>query len=811
MLDDGNFHNRSLFYNCLSMSKAKRYGIQSDQHISLQGSPLSFYGNAEQPSLHEIRMANAIKVGPGSYRLSTPSVSPSISTAVSRILKSAGKDASSTKHHEAESSMATDLAYFKMAAMTEKRPTKKRVYFPEVHSSDESTSKKQMRVIKRGSKKFYESLNVMDKAGNESTRQKAATTNNDVQSDLFVEPTLDVDGYEEVIVTEEYDERPVNVSSPLLMIDNRDAASGATYRELKGENNYLKEQLHACILRQNCTQCYHVCNCRVKQLEAFLRERNIHVKHLVSENLQLSIRCRKLIGLLGEEEAREFLKAFLQSHHVDAFLATSKTDEMHLRHQYRLLTTILNIWLTKQKYSQKTTYPLIGGGFRDVFTEQNLKHNNVLFMRSKSVHQLHALLFHWTCISHIHCYGIEEAGVVDAIKEELTTLHENDPLSMYVIVNCFLVNSSLKLLIDEILRELNLVHGKVDSIDALAHFLGTHFFSNENRKKLTIVLDQAQLLSSFQTSTIKSLLSLPKSMPLICRHLDEEPLIRFVTHSELPWELIGMLSTVSAPASIGFENPSEEECIDLLDAILSKDGINRKIVEYVVKTSSFECRDARRQLEILRIFVSYFHYLCFYSLPVSEFSRLQVRIACDKYSKRYGDISEIKNMKLLPIIEALNETDCFWQDENSEDSPIILPLSAKYLLIASFCASHNSPSTDKRYFTKCHGREKRSEARERRAEQAAEQRDFEAKPADLERIKCIYLALIALYPVKNIDMYIDVNPQVATLCESGLLARTTSAANLDQPRFRCMLSFEHVNEIAQSVEIPLLDYLDGWK
>ncbi|KIH47683.1 hypothetical protein ANCDUO_22253, partial [Ancylostoma duodenale] len=106
-----------------------------------------------------------------------------------------------------------------------------------------------------------------------------------------------------------------------------------------------------------------------------------------------------------------------------------------------------------------------------------------------------------------------------------------------------------------------------------------------------------------------------------------------------------------------------------------------------------------------------------------------------------------------------NETDCFYQDENERDEPISLPLCSKYLLIASFCASHNPPSTDRRYFVKFHGKEKRSDARERRAELSAEQREADAKAVDLQRIKCIYLALTELYPVKGIDMNVDINAQ----------------------------------------------------
>ncbi|VDM71883.1 unnamed protein product [Strongylus vulgaris] len=109
---------------------------------------------------------------------------------------------------------------------------------------------------------------------------------------MLMEPNIDVDGYEEV--TEEYEDGSGNIASPYVVLEGRDMFSGTSFRELKGENTYLKEQLHASVLR-------------VKQLEALLMERNSHVKNLVSENLQLSIKCRKLMNALGEEEAREAL------------------------------------------------------------------------------------------------------------------------------------------------------------------------------------------------------------------------------------------------------------------------------------------------------------------------------------------------------------------------------------------------------------------------------------------------------------------------------------------------------------------------
>lgn len=102
------------------------------------------------------------------------------------------------------------------------------------------------------------------------------------------------------------------LTDPYLILESRDVISGSSLRELKGENSYLKEQLHASVLRFSWISCEShdfiwFTLFRVKQLEALLLERNTHVKNLVSENLQLSIKCRKLMNALGEEETREAL------------------------------------------------------------------------------------------------------------------------------------------------------------------------------------------------------------------------------------------------------------------------------------------------------------------------------------------------------------------------------------------------------------------------------------------------------------------------------------------------------------------------
>ncbi|KAK5981904.1 hypothetical protein GCK32_006805, partial [Trichostrongylus colubriformis] len=214
---------------------------------------------------------------------------------VDRLLKSSTSDGPSTESDEAQSHRVPDIAYVKLSAMIGKTSPKKRLYFNEVQSSDESPSKKPVHDVKRIGMKYQDSsLTVLDKSSREGQPNDNLGDHSEERTEMLMEPTIDVDSYEEVAVNEEYDDGAEAVSSSFLTSEGREMIAGNTFRELKGENNYLKEQLQASMLR-------------VKQLEAVLMQRNGQVKKLVSENLQLSMKCRKLMGALAEDEIREAL------------------------------------------------------------------------------------------------------------------------------------------------------------------------------------------------------------------------------------------------------------------------------------------------------------------------------------------------------------------------------------------------------------------------------------------------------------------------------------------------------------------------
>ncbi|KAK6052176.1 hypothetical protein COOONC_10318 [Cooperia oncophora] len=274
------------------MPRSKRYVVQADEHVSLQGSPLSPW-SATEPSLHELHMANAEKLGPGRYRLGPPKIFSPAALVVDRLLKTSGQG-SSAESDESHSTLAPDIAYVKLSAMAAKPSPRKRVYFNDVQQLEEPTAKKLVHDGKQLATKYQDpSLIVLSKPSKAGKSSENLVEHTEERPEMLMEPTIDVDTYEEVTVGEEYYDGAGATASPYLSSEGREIA-GHTYRELKGENNYLKEQLQASMLR-------------VKQLETLLLQRNGHVKKLVSENLQLSIKCRKLMSALGEDEIREAL------------------------------------------------------------------------------------------------------------------------------------------------------------------------------------------------------------------------------------------------------------------------------------------------------------------------------------------------------------------------------------------------------------------------------------------------------------------------------------------------------------------------
>ncbi|PIO73106.1 hypothetical protein TELCIR_04933 [Teladorsagia circumcincta] len=181
--------------------------------------------------------------------------------AVDPLLKLSTSDGRSTESNGNQSTLAPDIAYVKLSAMVGKPSPKKRVYFNDVSPPEGLPSKKPALDVKQLGAKYRvinmctkiipdSSLSVSSRPSNEARSNDNFVEHSEERPEMLLEPTIDVDSYEEVTVSEEYDDSPAGVVSPsYLTSEGREVLGGNSYRELKGENNYLKEQLQASMLR----------------------------------------------------------------------------------------------------------------------------------------------------------------------------------------------------------------------------------------------------------------------------------------------------------------------------------------------------------------------------------------------------------------------------------------------------------------------------------------------------------------------------------------------------------------------------------
>ncbi|PIO62815.1 hypothetical protein TELCIR_15612 [Teladorsagia circumcincta] len=222
------------------MPRSKRYPVQADEHVSLHGSPLSFCFSL-------LRFLLLVYLPPFAFL----EIFSHAALAVDPLLKLSTNEGRSTESNGNQSTLAPDIAYVKLSAMVGKPSPKKRVYFNDVSPAEGLPSKKPTLDVKQLGAKYRDSaLSVTSRPSNEGRSSDNLVEQTEERSEMLMEPTIDVDSYEEVTVSEEYDDSPAGVvSSSYLTPEGREVLGGNSYRELKGENNYLKEQLQASMLR----------------------------------------------------------------------------------------------------------------------------------------------------------------------------------------------------------------------------------------------------------------------------------------------------------------------------------------------------------------------------------------------------------------------------------------------------------------------------------------------------------------------------------------------------------------------------------
>lgn len=133
-----------------------------------------------------------------------------------------------------------------------------------------------------------------------------------------------------------------------------------------------------------------------------------------------------------------------------------------------------------------------------------------------------------------------------------------------------------------------------------------------------------------------------------------------------------------------------------------------------------------------------------------------------------------------------------------------LPYYAKYLLIAAYLASYNPPKEDKRLFMKYHGKQRKRLQQVRAKAKIGEKLNMQLGPKvfTLDRLLAIFYAILE----EKIGLTSNLLSQIATLVELKLIAGSKEI-DLDTAKYKCIVGYDFISAVAQTVGFNVRKYL----
>ncbi|XP_067121961.1 origin recognition complex subunit 5 [Centruroides vittatus] len=308
---------------------------------------------------------------------------------------------------------------------------------------------------------------------------------------------------------------------------------------------------------------------------------------------------------------------------------------------------------------------------------------------------------------------------------------------------------------------------------------------------LYIILDKAEILRNFNHSILSSFLKLQELINLnVC----------VILISEIVWEKFQQSTTTHEPYIIHFPDYNKDELLNIM-ALQCPPDISEELYRGYLKMVLGVFYIVTRNLKELQYlanlnFPKYIEYINLGEASTTDVHKLWKNIEPHlKNSLNTVYIREVSSQK--------QEIDMKNFKHVIPKKSTELPFYSKFLLIASYLASYNSPKTDKKYFVK--KKEKHSRKKKKR-EKRLTNHLIGPKSFPLERMLAIFYSIIEeKTPPKAI-----IFSQIASLQSLQLLACSTHPEEISLPKYKCLASLSLIRNIGRIVDFDVLQYLDDF-
>lgn len=398
----------------------------------------------------------------------------------------------------------------------------------------------------------------------------------------------------------------------------------------------------------------------------------------------------------------------------------------------------------------------------------------------------------------------------------------------YITIDCIECYSP-KLIFETILDGLrdDDVDIKCDSLSDLTNYLVKFGYEKITYEPIIIIFDRAERLRAMDQTLMCTFLRLREFCNLnICTI--------FVTH--LTYDNFFFKIGALEPIQIFFPNYTRDELFKIIitnhktfiDQIINQHKIEEEVINELTEQQLFA--------NFLNAFLSVFYRPCRDLIELRHMAQINFIKYCEPIIKEEIKASDVDRLwrHITPVLKSSlahlylrisdgkaaspsKENKTNFQTYNFENTlkeelmstktfaqSFELPYYAKFLLIAAYLASYNPPKEDKRLFMKNHGKQRKRLQQVKAKAKVTEKLTTQLGPKvfTLDRLLAIFYAILE----EKIGLTSNLLAQIATLVELKLIAGSKEI-DLDTAKYKCIVGYDFISAVAQTVGFNVSKYL----
>jgi len=403
--------------------------------------------------------------------------------------------------------------------------------------------------------------------------------------------------------------------------------------------------------------------------------------------------------------------------------------------------------------------------------------------------------------SSITAFGVASTGKTMTISWFLAHHSVN-----HAVFNC-VAGYSQRLMMETILKQL--LGGEARRCDNISEFLNHLRHDMEPGVRSVIVLQLADRLRDMDANLLQSFTRLQELTGLnIC----------CIFETRLDWGKFRPTHDILTPVPVHFPQYTQDQLEDIVAISLPGDrplSFKQGFAGLVLSVFQSVARCCKELIHISRVnYPEYCRPVLEGECGEDDVKKLWVNV--EKPLRKCLSTVALREVSSKQYLAAQKEKEEKESKKDSKDETtdfrplntvnvnritVELPYYSKFLLIAAYLASYNPQKSDKRFFVKQHGKQRKTVAMIKAKEKLNSQLTG-PKPFPMDRMLAIFYNIVD----DRVNPTANIYSQMTSLVHLQLLTGVGSDL-LDQPKYKCNVNLDFIRNVCRTVQFDIYKYL----